>query len=79
MILNLKAVLLRDLVLELLNSLIEKLDDLPRVHAHHVIVVAEVGELEHRCSPFEYMALNEIGLLELGQNSIDGSESNITP
>src|SRR5690554_880838 len=70
MVLDLVAEAVRDLVLDLLDSLVEKFDHLARIEADHVIVVIAIRELEDRRAPFEIVPGHEAGTLELREHAV---------
>ncbi len=73
------AVLLRDLDLQLLDSLVVELDDVPRSQADHMIVVGPVSQFEHRRTALEVVSRHEAGPFELRQHAIHGRETEFLP
>src|SRR5579864_1146918 len=69
--------LLGDLRLALLDLGVVELLDAAALHAHEVIVVLPLVELEHRLAGFEMMPDEQSSLLELGQYAIDGRKSDV--
>ena len=66
------VVFVRDLALDLLDSLVVELSHAARLEAHHVIVMRAVRELEDRLTAFEVVAAHEARPLELREHAIDG-------
>lgn len=79
MIDELEAVLLGDLLLAALDGLVEELDDLAAVEAHHMVVVFLLGDLEHGMTAIEIVANHQACRLELGQHAIDGRQADVLP
>ena len=57
------------ILLAALDFRVEKLFHAAATHAHKVVVVLAFVELEHRFARFEVVALQQSGLLELGQHT----------
>jgi hypothetical protein len=74
-----EAAFLRDPPLALLDLGVVELLDPAALHAHEVIVVARVVELEHRLARLEVMALQEPGLLELREHAIHRRQTDVEP
>lgn len=72
-----EAALLGHLVLTPLDFRIGKLFDPTALHAHEMIVVLPVVELENRLAGFEMMAFKQARLLELRQHPIDSRQANV--
>ena len=66
-----------DAVLAPLDFGIVKLLDPAALQTNQVVVVRPFVEFENRASGFEMMALQEAGLLELGQNPIHGCQADL--
>ena len=67
-------------LLELLDSVIDKFDDLSRLQANHVIVVTAVGEFENRYPAFEVVPVHQASALELRKHPVDrGQAEFVTP
>ena len=79
MVVDLEAAVLRDLFLALLDLGIEELLDVPALHAHQVIVVPALVQLEHRLAGLEMVADQQPRLLELGEHPVDRREPGIGP
>ena len=62
-------------LLKLLDAVIDKLDDLAGLQAHHVIVVAAVGEFEYRHAAFKVVPVDQPGAFELRQHPVDRSQA----
>ena len=77
MLLQLEAARLRDRSLALLDLGVEEFLDTAAVHAHQVVVVLALVELEHRLAALEVIARQDAGLLELHQHAIDGCQTDI--
>src|SRR5690606_8739155 len=77
MVLDLVAVAARDLALDLLDPLVEELDDLTGVEAHHMVVMVAVRQLEYRGAPFEVVTGHEARALELREHAIHGREAQL--
>ena len=75
MVFNGVTVTVRDFLLELLDTVIDKLDDLAGLQANHVIVVAAVGEFENRHSAFEVVPVHQAGAFELRQHPVDRGQA----
>ena len=69
------TVTVRDFLLELLDTVIDKFDDLSRLQANHVIVVTAVGEFENRHPAFEVVPVDQAGALELRQHPVDRGQA----
>ena len=69
--------LLGDLLLAALDHLVEELDDLAALEAHHMIMVLLLRDLEHGVPPIEVVTDHQARRLELGQHTIDGGEANV--
>lgn len=68
---------LRDIELAALDAAVKEFLDPPAVHAHDVVVMLALVQLENRGTAFEVMALDECGRLELGQHAIHGGEPDV--
>lgn len=66
-----------DLLLAALDGLIEELDDLTAIQAHHMIMVFFLGNFEDRMSAIEIVPHHQSCRLELGQHAVDGGQANI--
>src|SRR5262245_11054255 len=77
MIANREPAILRHLDLTLLDLGVVELLDPPAGHAHQVIVVAALVQLEHRLARLEVVALEDAGVLELGQHAVDSGEADV--
>ena len=77
MILDVVAVTLGNIVLELLDALVEELDDSARFEAHHVVMMRTVRELEHGGAALEVVAAHEARLLELGEDAVNRCQSEL--
>src|SRR5271155_3973173 len=64
-------------VLAVLDAAVHELFHLAAVNTHDVIVVGAVIEFEHRHAAFEMMAGHEAGSLELGENAVNGSQTDV--
>jgi hypothetical protein len=74
---DLVIVLTRYVVLNPFDLIIEKLDHVAGFDAHHVVVMFTTVQLEYGVTALEIVANHEISRLELRQNAIDGSQSNV--
>lgn len=77
MIHQFKTMIFGNLPLALFDQFIVKLDHLIAVHADHVVMMVALGELEYAVAGLEIVACHEPGGFELGQNSVDGGQSDI--
>ena len=59
------------------RSSADELLDAAAVHAHDVVVMLALVQLEHRRAALEMMARDEPGLLELRQHPVDGREADV--
>jgi hypothetical protein len=66
-----------DLILALLDLGVEELLNLAALHAHEVIVMAALIQLEDRLAAFEMVSSEQPGLLELGEHPIYGGKTDI--
>ncbi len=66
-------------MLQSLDFIVGKFDDLAGLDAHHVIVMLAVVEFEYRMSALEIVARHEPGRLELGQHTVNGRQADILP
>ena len=66
-----------DFTLATLDFLVEELDHLTRIEAHHVVVVGATGDFEYRVGTVEVVPLDDAGGLELRQDAIDGGETDV--
>lgn len=71
MVFKLVAVFRRDIFLNLLDALVDELDDVTCLQAHHMIVMRAIGQLEYSRSAFEIVSRDETRLLELRQDAVD--------
>lgn len=76
MIDQLVAVVARDVFLQLLDLLVDKLDYGAGIYVDHVIVMLFASELVNGVSVIEVVALNDTGLGELGEHPIHGCQPN---
>src|SRR5690606_37905218 len=74
-VLERKAPGIRDLALQAFDIGVEELFDPAATQAHQVIVVIALVELEDRLAGLEIAALEQAGLLELGEYPVDGREA----
>src|SRR5437879_5808990 len=72
---NRKAAFGGDTDLALLDLGVVKLFDAPALHAHQMVVMAALVQLEHRLVGLEVVALQDAGLLELSEDAVDGGEA----
>lgn len=72
MVLDLVTVLPGDLSLNLLDSLVEKLDHFTGIETHHVIVVITIRELEDGRAALEVVPRDEPRALELREDTVHG-------
>lgn len=72
MVLDLVTVLPGDLSLNLLDSLVEKLDHFTGIETHHVIVVITIRELEDGRAALEVVSRDEPRALELREDTVHG-------
>src|SRR5690606_32886840 len=77
MVLEREAPVGRDLALAALDVLVEELLDAATAQAHEVVVVVAMVELEDRLAGFEIAALEEAGLLELGEHPVHGRQADL--
>lgn len=77
MIDQLEAVLFGNFLLATLDGLIEELDDLATLQAHHVVMMFLLGDFEDRVTAIEIVPHHQPCRLELGQHAIDGGQTNI--
>src|SRR6266699_5721167 len=77
MLANCKAALRGDPDLALLDFRVIKLLDAPALHAHEMIVMAALIQLEHRLAGLEMMALEDAGLFELGEDAVDRGKPDV--
>src|SRR6266850_5269502 len=63
--------------LALLDFGVIKLFDASALHAHEMIVMAALVQLEHRLAGLEMMALEDAGLLELREDAVDRREADV--
>ena len=54
-----------------------KLVDAPALHAHEMIVMAALVQLEYRLAGLEMMALETAGLFELGEDAVDRGQPDV--
>src|SRR5258708_35460204 len=71
MLANRKAAFRGDPDLALLDFGVVKLFDAPALHAHEMIVMAALVQLENRLVGLEMVALEDAGLVELGEEAVD--------
>ncbi|MBB3212871.1 hypothetical protein FHW67_002159 [Herbaspirillum sp. Sphag1AN] len=74
---DLEVVLLSDLNLTFLDFSIEELFHPAAVKTNQMVVVRSFVELEHSFTSFKMIALQEAGLLELGQYAVNRCQSDI--
>jgi len=74
---NLKTMLLSNFNLTFLNFGIEEFFDLAAIQTHQMVMVRAFIELENGLASFEMIALQQTGLLELGQYPVDGCQTDI--
>src|SRR5690349_23505414 len=72
-----ETALLRHFQLPLLDLGIVELLDATALHAHEVVVMLALVELEHRLARLEMVPHEKPGLLELRQHAIDGREADV--
>ncbi len=77
MILDPKVMFRRNGGLPILDEHIDELNDLAAFDAHQVIVMITAIEFEDRLASFEMAAAHQPRALELGQDAIDGRQSDI--
>ena len=77
MILDLVAVLVRDIVLKTLDFLAREFNHLAGVDVDHVIVMLAPIDFVHRLPALEIVLEHEAGGLELGQDAVDGGQADI--
>ncbi len=68
---------LRHRMLTFFDAAIHELFDTAAVNTHDVIVVGALVQFEHRHAALEMMARDEAGRFELGQDTVDGGESDV--
>jgi len=76
-VLQSESLLARNGSLALLDVLIEKLHDLAAFDAYQVVVMTSAVELEHGLPAFEVVTGYQTGAFELGQNPVDGRQSDL--
>lgn len=69
--------LIGDVPLQLLDPLVAEFDDVTCLQTDHVVVMRAVGELENSSAAFEIVPAYEARLLELGQNTVDGRQTEL--
>src|SRR2546428_464551 len=77
MLANRKTAFLGHADLSLFDFGVVKLFDASALYAHEVIVVAVLVQLEHRFAGLEMMALEDAGLLELGEDPVHGGKTHV--
>src|SRR5258707_15805615 len=77
MLANRKAAFRGDPDLALLDLGVVNLFDAPALHAHEMIVMAALIQLENRLVRLEMVALEDAGLFELGENAVDRREADV--
>src|SRR6266850_8089211 len=77
MLSNRKPAFRGDPDLALLDFGVIELFDASALHAHEMIVMAALIQLEHRLSGLEMMALEDTRLLELREDAVDGREADV--
>ena len=68
---------LRNLFLAFFDLAVVELLDMAALQADQVVVMAAAVEFEHRLAGFEVVALEQPGLLELGQHPVDSGEPGV--
>lgn len=66
-----------DIALQLLDSLVAKLDHLAGLETDHMVVMGTIGELEDGSGPFEIVTGHQTRLFELRQHAIDRCETEL--
>src|SRR5450830_973676 len=74
---DLKAALLRDLMLAFFNFFIEKFFHPAAIHAYQMIVVRTLIEYEHSLAGFEIISMQQSSLLELRQYSVHRGQAHV--
>src|SRR5438309_11885819 len=77
MLANRKTAFLGHADLTLFDFGVVELFDASALYAHEVIVVAALVQLEHRFAGLEMMALEDAGLLELGEDPVHGGKTHV--
>ena len=74
---NIKTVILRNFHLTLLDFGVEELFDLATIQTDQMVVMRTFIELKDSFASLEMITLQQSGLLELGQHTIDGGQTDI--
>jgi hypothetical protein len=74
---NIKATLSCDTLLALFDFFIEKFFDPSTIETDQVIVVRSFVEFENRLASFEVIAMQQSGLLKLGQHTVYRGQADI--
>jgi hypothetical protein len=74
---DLEAALLGDGVLALFDRFVVELFHAAAIEAHQVVVVRAGVQLEDGLAGFEVVAVQQAGLLELGQHAVDGGQAHV--
>ncbi len=69
--------LLGDHVLAVLDLFVHELHHFAGLHAHHMVVVLFIGQLEHGGAALEIVAQHDAGLLELGQHPVNRGQAHV--
>ena len=77
MLSNRKPAFRGDPDLALLDFGVIELFDASALHAHEMIVMAALIQLEHRFSGLEMVALEDAGLFELGEDALDRGQPDV--
>ncbi len=77
MLANREATFLGHAHLALFDFGVVELFDASALDAHEVVVVRALVQLEHRLAGLEMMALEDAGLLELGEDPVHGGETHV--
>src|SRR5216683_3917290 len=77
MLANREAAFRGDTDLALLDFGVIELFDASALHAHQMIVMAALIQLEHRLAGLEMVALEYSGLFELGEDAVDRGEPDV--
>lgn len=77
MFLNGEAAFFRDFLLSRFNFWVVKFFDPATVDAHQMVVMLVVIQFKNSFAGFKMMALQNAGLFKLGQNSVNGSQTDI--
>jgi hypothetical protein len=77
MLCNREAALQRDALLAALDFVVIEFFDQTAIKAHQMIMVRAFIQFKHRLAGLEMIAVQQSGLFKLGEDAINGSESNV--